>query len=164
MKKVIIIGCPGSGKSTFARKLKDITGLPLYHLDMMFWNEDKTTVSRAVLTQRIRTVMQNPGWIIDGNYGSTMEMRFKECDTVFFLDYPLEVCLDGIESRRGKIRSDMPWVETETDEEFIEYVKSFNENHRPQIIDLIKKYPEKNVIIFRSREETETYKKDKKNE
>ena len=60
MEKVIIIGCPGSGKSTFGRKLKRITGLPLFHLDMMFWNEDKTTVSKEVFTARLREAMSNP--------------------------------------------------------------------------------------------------------
>lgn len=157
MKKVIIIGCPGSGKSTFARKLKCIVGLSLYHLDMLFWNEDKTTVSREVLTERIRAVMQNSEWIIDGNYASTMELRFKECDTVFFLDYPVEICLDGIKTRRGQSRSDMPWVENETDEEFITYVKNFNEVNRPEITELIKKYTDKNIIIFHNREDADKF-------
>ena len=110
MERVIIIGCPGSGKSTFGRKLKHITGLPLYHLDMMFWNEDKTTVSKEIFIERLHEVMSNPKWIIDGNYGSSMEMRIKECDTVFFLDYPTEICIDGIKERKGKPRSDMPLV------------------------------------------------------
>lgn len=157
MKKIIVIGCPGSGKSTFARKLRDVIRIPLYHLDMLFWNEDKTTVTREVLTKRIREVMENPEWIIDGNYASTMEIRFEECDTVFFLDYPLEVCLDGIESRKGQPRSDMPWVEKETDEEFVEYVKTFNENHGHKITELIEKYQDREIIIFHSRKEAEEY-------
>ncbi len=113
MKKVIVIGCPGSGKSTFGRKLKSIIGLPLYHLDMLFWNEDKTTVSREVFIKRLQEVMSTSKWIIDGNYGSTMEMRIKDCDTVFFLDYSTEVCIEGIELRKGQARSDMPWVEND---------------------------------------------------
>ena len=54
MEKVIIIGCPGSGKSTFGRQLKRITGLPLYHLDMMLWNEDGTTVSKEIFIERLK--------------------------------------------------------------------------------------------------------------
>ncbi len=109
MKKVIIIGCPGSGKSTFGRKLRDATGLPLYHLDMMYWNEDRTTVSKEVFLKRLQDAMSKPEWIIDGNYGSTMETRLNACDTVFFLDYNVEVCIAGVEERKGQPRSDMPW-------------------------------------------------------
>ena len=112
MKKAIVIGCPGSGKSTFSRALHEKTYLPLFHLDMMYWNADKTTVEKSVFLQRLSEVLAQDTWIIDGNYGSTMEMRLKECDTVFFLDFPYEVCLDGLLKRRGKPRTDMPWVIT----------------------------------------------------
>ncbi len=158
MEKVIIIGCPGSGKSTFGRKLKHITGLPLYHLDMMYWNEDKTTVSKEIFIERLQEVMSNPEWIIDGNYSGSMEMRIKECDTVFFLDYPTEVCIDGIVKRKGKPRSDMPWVENDnTDEEFIAFIKNYNMESRPKVIKLLEKYSSKSIIVFRSRVESEEY-------
>ncbi len=158
MKKVIIIGCPGSGKSIFGRKLNKVTKLPLYHLDMLYWNEDGTTVEKEVFLERLRMVMAKPEWIIDGNYASSMEMRVKECDTIFFLDYPTEVCLAGVESRKGKPRSDMPWVENEdTDEAFIAFINSYNKESRPEVIKLLGKYPDKNIIEFHSREEAEEY-------
>ena len=65
MKKIIIIGCPGSGKSTLSRSLHKITNIPLYHLDMLFWNEDKTTVEKSVFLDRLLKVIQNDEWIID---------------------------------------------------------------------------------------------------
>lgn len=158
MKKVIIIGCPGSGKSTFGRKLKDITGLPLYHLDMMYWNKDKTTVSKEVFIGRLQNAMSNLKWIIDGNYGSSMEMRLKECDTVFFLDYPTKVCIEGIEERKGKIRSDIPWVESDnTDEAFFAFINNYNSESRPEVLKLLEKYSFKNIKVFHSREESEEY-------
>lgn len=161
MQKVIIIGCPGSGKSTFGRKLRDIVGLPLYHLDMMYWNEDGTTVSGEIFDFRLQSVMSNPQWIIDGNYARTMEIRLKECDTVFFLDYDTEVCLDGIESRKGKPRSDMPWINGDgTDEEFVDFVTCFNTVNRPEIVRLLDKYSDKNIVAFRSRSEAEIYLKE----
>ena len=88
MKKVIVIGCPGSGKSTFSKSLHKITNIPLFHLDMIFWNADKTTVEKPVFLDRLLNIIQNDKWIIDGNYGSTMELRMQACDTVIFLDYP----------------------------------------------------------------------------
>ena len=160
MKRVIIIGCPGSGKSTFAKKLCDCTGLPLYHLDNMYWNADKTTVEKSVFLQRLENVLTKEKWIIDGNYNSTMEMRIKACDTVFFLDYPVDVCIKGIEERKGKARSDIPWVETETDIEFVSFVQNFNAENRPKIIELFEKFKDKNIYVFRSRTEADVYLKE----
>ena len=158
MEKVIIIGCPGSGKSTFGRKLERITGLPLYHLDMMFWNEDRTTVPKELFIERLQETMSNSKWIIDGNYGGSMEMRIKECDTVFFLDYPTEVCIDGVELRKGKPRSDMPWFEKDNiDDDFISFINNYNLESRPKVIGLLKKYSSKEIIVFHSRAESEEY-------
>lgn len=152
MKKVIVIGCPGSGKSTFSRALHKITGIPLFHLDMMYWNADRTIVEKAIFRERLSNALQKDEWIIDGNYGSTMELRLKECDTVIFLDYPSEVCLNGIRERRGQARSDMPWVEAdEEDEEFTQFVKSYNSQSRPQVMELLDRYSHKNIFIFASR-------------
>ena len=152
MNKIIIIGCPGSGKSTFAQKLHKITGIPLFHLDMMYWNSDKTTVSPEVFLSRLGDVFEKDSWIIDGNYLSTMEMRLSACDRVIFLDIDTNTCLEGIKQRRGKARADMPWIETEEDREFTEFIQNFNSTTRPQIMELLSKYPEKEVIILKERD------------
>lgn len=157
MKRIMIIGCPGSGKSTFARALAEKTGLPLYYLDMMYWNPDRTTKSKEEFRAALRETVKLPKWIIDGNYGSTLELRMEACDTVIFLDYPVEVCIAGVEERRGKPRPDMPWVEVEPDLEFIEFIKKYNEESRPKVIELLEKYKEKNIIIFKSRAEADEY-------
>ena len=157
MKKIIVIGCPGSGKSTVSRALHNKTSIPMYHLDMMYWNADKTTAEKSVFLERLSTVLKKDEWIIDGNYGSTMELRMAACDTVIFLDYPLDVCLDGIKERRGKPRSDMPWIETEEDEEFIEFIKNYNEQQKPKVLELLEKYSDKNIVIFKSREQANEF-------
>ena len=159
MQKVMVIGCPGSGKSTFARALHDITELPLYHLDMLNWNADRTTVPKEVFRARLAETIKKDRWIIDGNYGSTMELRLQACDTVFFLDYPLDVCMDGIMSRRGKERTDMPWVEPtdDVDEEFVEFIKNYNFESRPVVMELLDKYADKEIIIFKSRDEADNF-------
>ena len=157
MKRIIVIGCPGSGKSTVSRALHNKTGIPLYHLDMMYWNADKTTVEKSVFLERLSAVLEKDEWIIDGNYSSTMELRMAACDTVIFLDYPLDVCLDGIKERRGKPRSDMPWIETEEDAEFIEFIKSYDEQQKPKVLELLEKYSDKNIVNFKSREEADAF-------
>ena len=157
MNKVIVIGCPGSGKSTFSRALHELTALPLYHLDLLNWNSDKTTVSKAVFLKRLKNVIALDRWIIDGNYGSSIELRMKECDTVFFLDYPVEVCLDVIKQRQGKTRSDMPWIETEIDEELLEFIRNYNTQSKPKVLELLQKYSEKDIVVFKSRKEADDY-------
>lgn len=157
MKRVIIIGCPGSGKSTFARILAKKTDLPLYYLDMLKWNSDKTTVSKDVFMSRLESVLSKELWIIDGNYLSTMEFRLKYCDTVFFLDYETSVCLSGISERKGKSRPDMPWIETEDDEEFLDFVRNYNTQVRPRVLDLLDKYCNKNIIFLKNRSEADSF-------
>ena len=159
MKKIMVIGCPGSGKSTFSRTLHIRTGIPLFHLDMMNWNSDRTTVEKAVFRERLSSAIQKDEWIIDGNYGSTIELRLQACDTAIFLDYPLDVCLNGIMERRGKERTDMPWIEDENEEdaEFIEFIKNFNFQNRPKIIELLDKYSHKDIYIFKNRDEADEF-------
>lgn len=159
MKKIIVIGCPGSGKSTFSKKLNKLTGIPLYHLDMLYWNEDRTKVPREVFIKELDSIIEKDSWIIDGNYESTMEKRIDACDTVIFLDYPTDVCISGIMERRGKKRSDMPWIEKsdEEDEEFLSWVQDYNIESRPIVMELLKKYSSKKIVTFTSRNEANEY-------
>ncbi len=158
MKKVIIIGCPGSGKSSFARRLRNKTGLSLYHLDMIWHNPDRTNVTREEFDSRLCEIMQNDAWIIDGNYNRTIPMRLAECDTVFLLDLPLDVCLAGAQSRIGTKREDLPWVEEMFDEEFRQWILDFPTNVLPRIYALLEPYrTTREVVIFHSHAEIEEY-------
>ena len=159
MKKVIVIGCPGSGKSTFSKALAAQTGLPLYHLDMLFWKPDGTTVERSVFRAKLRDILALDTWIIDGNYASTMEERMAACDTVFFLDYPTEICLEGIRARCGKPREDIPWVEreNEVDEDFASFVKNYAVENRPKVLALLETYSSKKIFTLHSRREAALY-------
>ena len=157
MKKIIVIGCPGSGKSTFSRALQKRTNLPLFYLDMLFWKADKTTVSREEFDERLGEIMQQDRWIIDGNYGRTLELRLKECDTVFFFDLPVDVCLQGARSRIGKTREDMPWVEQELDEDFHRWILDFPKRELPHIYDLLEQYQNKHIVVFHSHEQVNEY-------
>ena len=158
MKKIIVIGCSGSGKSTFARKLSDITKIPLYYLDTIWYKPDKTTLTKEVFDERLKNLMQKDEWIIDGNYQRTLEIRIKECDTIFLLDLPPEICLEGAKSRIGKKRSDFPWLETEFEEDFRNWIVDYPNKSLPKIYELLKKYQaSKQIYIFKSRDETDRY-------
>ena len=158
MKKVIVIGCPGAGKSTFSRKLVAKTGLPLYYLDMIWHRPDRTTVTREGFDVRLSEIISRDEWVLDGNYLRTLPLRLKHCDTVFFFDLPLETCLAGAESRLGKDRVDMPWTENELDEEFRQWIINFPKQQLP-IIELLLENYEQNVKIikFKSHREADEF-------
>ena len=158
MDRILIVGCPGSGKSTFAKELHRITGIPLIHLDMLFWNEDGTTVEKSVFYERLTEALKGERWIIDGNYASTMELRMEACDTVIFLDYPVELCLQGIRDRKGKPRSDLPWLEPEEDdEEFLEFIRDYPIQNRPEVLNLLHQYSHKYRFIFTDRPQADIF-------
>ncbi len=153
LNKIIIIGSPGAGKSFFARALGAKTGLPLFHMDNIYWNADKSHISREELQTEVAQIINADKWIIDGNYISTMEQRVQAAELVIFMDCPVEQCLSGIRERCGMQRSDMPWVESEPDEEFVEFVKKFQVETKPVIEEILGRYPDKTIVIFKSREE-----------
>lgn len=158
MSKIIVIGCPGAGKSVFSRKLREVTHLPLYHIDMMYHKKDGTHINREQLEEKFKDIFKKEDWIIDGNYQKTLEMRLKQCDTVYLLDFPTKVCIEGAESRIGKKRDDLPWIEEKLDEEFKQNIVKFVNEKLPQIYELLNKYKEnRKIIIFKSREEADNY-------
>lgn len=156
MKKVIIIGCPGAGKSTFGRKLAGKTGLPLHYLDMIWHKPDRTTVSRENFDLRLSEIMREDVWIIDGNYIRTLPVRLHSCDTVFFFDLPLEICLEGAMDRLGKKREDMPWNDTKLDDEFRQWILDFPSTQVPVIRNLLESF-HGTVITFHSRVEAAAF-------
>ena len=158
MKKVIVIGCPGSGKTTFAEKLNKRTGLPLFYLDAIWHKPDRTHISREEYDQRLAEILELEEWIIDGNYSRTLEVRMQACDTIFLFDLPTEVCIQGATDRLGKARYDVPWIDTELDPKFKQEIEEFPEKTLPRIYELLDKYKEnKKVVIFKSRMQADEY-------
>lgn len=156
-RRAVVIGSPGAGKSTFARALRDKTGLPLYYLDRIWHKPDKTTVSREEFDRRLAAILAEERWIIDGNYQRTLRPRIESCEAVFLLDYPRQVCLAGVASRVGTVREDMPWVEEAFDGEFRRWIEEFPEKQLPEIYRLLEEFPEKEITVFRTREESEVW-------
>lgn len=157
MKKAIVIGSPGAGKSHFSKRLAEITALPLHHLDLIWHKPDRTNISREEFDEALSGILSLDEWIIDGNYQRTLDVRLDACDTVFFLDYPVEVCLAGATERVGKKRDDMPWIEEELDEEFRKFIIDFASDTAPKIREMLSKSLKKQIIVFKTRKEADDY-------
>ena len=149
--RIIVLGSPGSGKSVFSVKLSKITGLPLYHLDSVWWKADRTHISRCEFDEKLGALLSLDKWILDGDYSRTYEVRIRACDTVVFLDFDTGVCMKGINERIGKERPDMPWIENESDPELVKAVENYGSENRPVVLSLLEKYPEKRALVFSSR-------------
>lgn len=158
MKKIIIIGCPGSGKTTFAEKLHTRNKLPLFHLDAIWHKADKTHISREEFDTQLSEILALDTWIIDGNYSRTIERRIAACDTVVLFDLPVNVCLDGAISRLGKKRNDMPWIDEELDPHLKTEIEEFRNKNLATIYVLLEKYKNgKTIYIFKNRSEADEF-------
>ncbi|MDE6062132.1 MAG: hypothetical protein K2G00_05170 [Duncaniella sp.] len=156
MKRVVVIGCAGAGKSTFSRKLAAKTGLPLHYLDMIWHRADRTVIGREEFDLQLGRLVKEDEWIIDGNYARTLPVRLAHCDTVVFFDLPSEICIEGAKSRLGQERVDMPWTDDELDPEFLQWIVDFPRDVVPEINRHLKNY-DKTIIRFHSREEADVF-------
>ena len=157
MKRVMIIGCGGAGKSTLARKLGEKTGLPVVHLDQIWWAPGSWQhMERVAFDDILREEMDKPRWILDGNYNRTMELRLEKCDTVIYLDMPRLVCLKNwigrVIQNWGHARADMAegcaeWF----DPEMAGWIWNFNKTNRGRYYDLLRNLEGKQVYILKSR-------------
>lgn len=163
MKRIMIIGSPGSGKSTFSRELAELTGLPLIHLDKLFWRPGWVHCSREEFDRLLLTELEKESWIIDGNYSRTVELRLKYADTVIFFDYPRTVCLWRVIKRvfgsRGKVRPDMgEGCPERLDFEFLKYVWNFNKTELPETLKKLESDHNAEVIKISNKKEFEKLK------
>ncbi len=145
MQRVLVLGSSGSGKSTFARKLGEITGLPVVHLDQLFWEPGWVQAPKPVYLERLHRALAQDQWIIDGNNSSTMDLRLPRADRIILLDRSRLVCLARVGCRiamsYGQVRPDMaPGCPEKIDWEFLKYVWNFPNRHWPGMLAAIDRH------------------------
>ena len=162
MERIVIIGCPGSGKTRLARMLGERLDLTVVHLDRLWWKSGWENVTQEEFDNRLQNALALDSWIIDGNYSRTMDARLEKCDTIIYLDYSRMSCLWGLFQRvagsRGKSRTDLPdGCPEHFDWEFVKYIWKFNENNRVINYTRIAKYKHAKAVVLKNRKEARDF-------
>jgi adenylate kinase family enzyme len=139
LERIMVIGSGGSGKSTLAREIGAALGIDVIHLDALFWRPGWVETPRDEWEAIQRELVSRDRWVMDGNYGGTLQIRLHAADTVVFLDLPRTLCVWRIVSRRlcyaGRSRPDMaPGCEERLTWEFIHWVWTYPDRRRPSIL------------------------------
>ena len=156
MERIMIIGCGGSGKTTLARLLHEKTGLPIVHLDQIWWSPGNWEhLEKEEFDRQLLKEVDKPRWIMDGNFNRTLEIRLERADTVIYLDYNRMICLlhwvKRVITNRGKAHTDMaPGCGEWFDPEFAAWIWSFNRKNRARYYQLLENQLGKTVYIFRN--------------
>lgn len=163
MKRILIIGSGGAGKSTLARQLGERLHLDVYHLDALMWRPGWVMAPREERIDIQQQLVKKDQWIIDGNFGNTLDLRLQAADTVILIDLPRLVCVYRVLKRvvryRGTTRPDMgASCEEKLDFAFLKWVWNFPDAQRPQLLRQIQQHPKQpNLIHLKSSRAVRNY-------
>jgi adenylate kinase family enzyme len=156
MRRILVIGSPGAGKSTAARRLAQHLGLPLVHLDREFFGPGWVEPPRAEWRKRVSALVAKPEWVMDGNYGSTFDLRIPRATDIVWLDLPRWRCLLNVLWRvlrhYGRVRPDLgPGCAERFDWSFMRWIWTYPKKVRPGTARLLQSLgPDKRVFVLRS--------------
>lgn len=163
MRKVLVIGSGGAGKSTFARRLGSLLDIEVVHLDKLYWNPGWVETPRPAWRETIEKLLRRDAWILDGNYSNTLELRIAACDTIIFLDFPRVLCLWRVVRRakmyRRRSRPDMAeGCEERLTLAFLLWVWNYPTASKPKILERLDRHAsDKRIIRLRSQSEIERF-------
>jgi adenylate kinase family enzyme len=156
VRRVLVIGSGGAGKSALARRLGERLGLPVLHLDALYWRAGWVPTPGDEWARRVGELVRRDAWVMDGNYGGTLDARLAACDTVVFLDLPRRVCLWRVVRRalrhRGRTRPDMaPGCPERLTPAFLRWVWEYPRRRRPEVLRrLAALRPDQRAVVLRS--------------
>ena len=162
MKRILVLGSSGAGKSTFARELGERLGIETIHLDSHYWQPNWTGTPPEEWEQKVKELAQKPSWVMDGNYRSSLPQRLQTADTVIFLDRSRVRCLLRCVGRllryRGRNRPELPTgCNEKIDWEFFQWIWNYPRDVKPGIVETLRKLPDKEVIILRTDRDIDEY-------
>ena len=165
MQRVLVMGSSGSGKSTFARRLSEMTGIPFVSLDALYWKPGWVASDNAEFGQRVAEVARRPQWVMDGNFtgSGAGELRRQVSDTVIWFDLPRRTCMFGLMKRiagsYGQVRPEMAeGCPEKFDFEFLRYVWNYRRRQRPKLLAFFKGLrPDQTLMTFTRRRQADDY-------
>lgn len=168
VNRIAIIGAPGAGKTTLSQKLNEIYNLPIFNIDTIYRLPNWVLNDPEKRDKQILEEANKEKWIIDGTFIDTLEERVKRADKIFFLDYPTRTFLKGVFKRFiqnfGQEKPEMPGCKEKIDLSFIAYVATYNIRRRKFIVEILEKYPEKDILHFRKQKDLNEWLRKKKEE
>ncbi len=157
--KIILIGCPGSGKSTLTRRMNEILHYPVLHLDSIYHIDNIHHITREELKQKVANfASENENWIIDGNYKNTIPQRVELADTIILLDIATEVCLANAQKRtKQEHQTDMAkgFDISKINDGFLEFIEKFKNEIFPEILQNLQSAKGKKVILLKNYDEVD---------
>ena len=165
MKKVVVIGSGGAGKSTFSRRLGEATGLPVIHLDSHFWRPNWYPTPKDEWKAKVEELVNGDSWIIDGNFGGPREVRMEAADTVIMLDVPRRICMYRVVKRavrfRGERRPDMAeGCNEKIDLEFLLWIWNYPKQGRRRALEEFERQSAKRLITLKDNSDIESFLKE----
>jgi adenylate kinase family enzyme len=163
MQRILVIGAGGAGKSTLAARLAERTGLPLIHLDGLYWKPGWVEPSKSEWSATIDRLLAKDRWVMDGNYGGTIVRRMEACDLAIFLDLPRHVCVRRVIARwrrhRGRSRPEMAAGCPERFSwKFLWWIWTYPTQRKPVVLEqLAQLRPDQRAIVLSSQDEIETF-------
>ncbi|MCC8975583.1 DNA topology modulation protein [Bradyrhizobium brasilense] len=165
MQRVLVMGSSGSGKSTFARRLSAMTGIPAVSIDALFWKPGWVESGRDEFARRMTEAAQEPRWIMDGNYmrHGAGQLRRELSDAIIWFDLPRSTCMLGIFRRiagsYGEVRPEMAeGCPEKIDLEFFRYVWTYRRQQRPKLIEYFAGLrPDQSLVCFTDRAQADDY-------
>lgn len=164
MRRVLVLGSSGAGKSTFATRLGERTGLPVVHLDRMWWRPGWVESTDAEFDAALAGVLAQHAWILDGNYGRTLRTRLAVADTAVLLDVPRLVCLARVVRRRFRFgRGGRPSIAPGCPEritwEFVRWIWTYPSRRRGEVLGLLAEFERRGgrAAVLRSDAEVEAF-------